>query len=175
MKKTIAIILCVLTLLLCGCAADSNNESAAEEAKAYLISQLDTFVNASKTDVDEVLEGSMENLNGVDVSLYYKYLDYTIGKCSATDNTAEIEITIKNLDFGTLMEDYYEELVPYMISSMYDPDRPGEIFEGLVNSGNYEIIEGTATIKLTKNDGKWSVDDPEAFAIALMPGVEPIF
>ncbi|MBE6606109.1 MAG: hypothetical protein E7635_03630 [Ruminococcaceae bacterium] len=175
MKKIIAIILCTLSLLLCACGTDANNEAAAEEAKAFLSSQLETFKNASKTDVDEVLEGSMENLNGVDVSLYYKHLDYEIGKCSATDNTAKIEINIKNLDFGTLMEDYYEELVPYMLSSYYEPEKPGEIFAELVNSGNYKILENNAVIELTKKDGKWSVNDPEAFAIALMPGVDPIF
>lgn len=174
MKRIIAIVLCVLLLSFCGCST-AQDETAAAEAKDYLETQLDIFKNAGKADVDEVISNPEESLGGVNLSLYYKYLDYTIGKCSATDDSAKIEVTIKNLDFATLMEDYYKALEPYYLKSTYDPEEPGRIFEKLVNSGKYKMLENTSTIELTKKDGKWSVDDPEAFALALMPGVEPIF
>lgn len=172
MTRRIIAITLILVMFLAGCS--QTNEAVVKEAEEFLVSQLEVFKNADKEQTDEVLGESKNDLGGVDMSLYYKYFDYEIVKTTASDNKANVKLKVKNLDFATLMEDYYEALIPYLASSMQDPEKPAEILKELVESGEYKVIEADATIPLTKKDGVWTIDNTESFMAALLPGIEPI-
>ena len=171
-RKVIAITL-ILLVFLAGCS--QTNEAVAKEAEEYLVSQLEVFKSADKEQTDAALGEAGNELGGVDMSLYYKHFDYEIVKTTATEDTAQVKIKVKNLDFATLMEDYYEALMPYLASSgVMDPEKPAEILKELVESGEYKVIEADATIPLTKKDGNWTIDNTESFIEAILPGIEPI-
>lgn len=189
MKKIISIILSLLslTLLLSGCGSQKADPSQEAEVRAFLVEQLEVFKDASRDSTSSAVK-SDENeelfYDNTDLSLYYKYFDYSIGDISRDGDSATAVLTLKNIDFGSVYIDYFQKLSEFSesISDLSDDEyntrfmeEAGKIFSDLMENGDYELLENTVTVKLTKNDGVWSVDNTDEFTAALLVGMSDAF
>lgn len=175
MKRTIAILLCVVScLLLFGC-----GEKRSESAERYIKEQLDEFKNATAEDIQEELGiYGEDSFDGMDMTLFYKNLDYTIDGSNEKGDSATVDITVRNTDFASVMQDYVTKLME--ISSLINDEEEltnesARLFNEIAGSDDYDIIETKLTVTLTKVDGEWKVNDTATFFSALLPGIGNAF
>lgn len=186
MKKTFAITLCVLTLitLLCACSKQEDNTIGEGDALDFLTEQLDVFKNADRESVENVIGANDTEAvfyENNDLSLYYKNFDYTIDSFKQDGDSASAVVTVQNIDFGSVFNDYIQKLFEFaaensaLDSTEYDTklmEESGKIFSDLINNNDYELLKSTVTVKMTKKDGTWTIVNTEDFTAAILPGTE---
>ncbi|MBQ7822007.1 MAG: hypothetical protein IJ391_06980 [Clostridia bacterium] len=188
MKKITAIALCMVMLLtlLSGCGSKRS-----EGAEKYLSEQLDVFKDANEENIESILggDGSGAIFSGMDPAFFlmlYENLDYTIVDSSENGDTAEVKVKISNIDCGAVMQDYITKLMLASAESDYEDTSDAndweayddelsriasEVVKDIAENGEYETIENTVTVSLTKVDGEWTIDNTEEFSAALLPGL----
>lgn len=186
MKKTFAIILCALTLitLLCACSKQEYNIIDKGDALDFLTEQLEFFKNADRESVENVIGASDAEAvfyESNDLSLYYKNFDYTIESFKQDGDSASAVVTVQNIDFGSVFNDYIQKLFEFatenseLDSAEYDAklmEESGKIFSELINNNDYELLSNTVTLKMAKKDGDWTIVNTDDFTAAILPGTE---
>ena len=175
MKRIVATVLCIVScLMLFGC-----GEKRSESAENYMTQQLDKFKNATAEDIQEQLGiFGEDSFDGMDMTLFYKNLDYTIDTSTEKGDSASVDITVRNKDFAAIMQDYVTKLME--ASSLIDDEEEltnesARLFNEIAGSDDYEIIETKLTVTLTKVDGEWKVDDTLTLFSSILPGIGNAF
>ena len=107
--------------------------------------------------------------------------DYTIGEERIDGENAEVDVTIKTYDFGTMLGQYAERAMSELMAAAVDGASQEEIdamgkkiLEEELTNLTEKSYEKTVSMKLTKVEGKWKVakiEDDSEFMNAMLGGL----
>ena len=106
-------------------------------------------------------------------NLLFDKLSWKVLNISKEENTASVEIEIKNKDFAEIISNYTQEALKIAFSgeSFTEEEQNNKLKEQLKNEeiGTKTV---TTTIQLTKQDKDWKVQADESLVNALLPGLQ---
>lgn len=143
--------------------------------RASVTEALDTFKNPTAESLEKFIDESGADLStveqyGVDFTEFLtrtlKHFDYTINDVTVDGDTAEVSVTLTNADLRKALEAALSDITDLSeYADMLTGEDGQKEFVQMFMQKWYEQIEKSdelvstdAVFKLTKTDGKWSVD-----------------
>lgn len=160
--------LLVFCIFLSGCAA-----TPTKSVNNYL-KEFRTSLQSSFLPEDSDLVQNHKELSDLLKELIEDF-DYTVGKETVNGNSAEVEVTIQAYALGEAFEEtireYLTQAMAAIISGETDQDLSTLMYEiweekTLEYKEKGKTFSETLTLKLTKNEKKWAVEDDSASELA---------
>lgn len=182
MKKILLLFLVMvlsLGLIGCGAATGESPEQAVKNAidaikagdseKASVYMDYDKLLLAGDEENDDTTEQSKKM-----AQLILNHLDYKILSSSEEGDTATVRTEITNIDMSKVMADFISQLVTLAFSGLSEEqldEKCIEIYTDLINQENNKTVTNTVDIKLSKHEGKWTINWSDDLADAFMGGL----
>ncbi|MDI9591365.1 MAG: hypothetical protein QM302_10070 [Acidobacteriota bacterium] len=187
-----AVACCVLaTCLSVGLVACANNDE--QLIRASVTKTLDLFKDPTKEKLGDFVESSSVDVDqlqgyGIDVYEFFEHglarFDYEVGEVRVSGDTAEVDLSLTNVDLdavaSAVADDMRSDLDSY-VSLMAGENAQQEfmkvyfqkVYEAL--DASEETVTTEATLKLTKRNGEWEVDEDSMGEVisGVWGGVEP--
>ena len=179
MRKIFSIFLIfVLAASLSACGSAPTPKDIAEKYLAAIKAQDEEGISALSEGsysedelmgtVDSVLGESEEGEEEDEATKKFKEkvfdFDYTIGEERIDGENAEVDVTIKTYDFGTMMGQYLERAMSELMAAAFDGASQEEIdamgkkiLEEELDKLTEKSYETTVPMKLKKVEGEWKV------------------
>lgn len=177
MKKFLSVLMAfAMVFALAGCASEPSPEDAVKTAIESLKDfDSETAIpawggNLSEENLDESEEAVKE---------IYSRIAYEIISSEVNDDTAIVTAKISNIDISSITTDAVAELFIELFSqigtdtAMTDEETQQfftDLFVEKIKSGEYDRVEKTVDITLTKIGGEWVIDDGNDAAIDALTG-----
>lgn len=196
MRKIFSIFLIfVLAASLSACGSAPTPKDIAEKYLAAIKAQDEEGISALSEGsysedelmgtVDSVLGESEEGEEEDEATKKFKEkvfdFDYTIGEERIDGENAEVDVTIKTYDFGTMMGQYLERAMSELMAAAFDGASQEEIdamgkkiLEEELDKLTEKSYETTVPMKLKKVEGEWKVVEIEGdseFMNAMLGGL----
>ena len=196
MRKIFSIFLIfVLAASLSACGSAPTPKDIAEKYLAAIKAQDEEGISALSEGsysedelmgtVDSVLGESEEGEEEDEATKKFKEkvfdFDYTIGEERIDGENAEVDVTIKTYDFGTMMGQYLERAMSELMAAAFDGASQEEIdamgkkiLEEKLDKLTEKSYETTVPMKLKKVEGEWKVVEIEGdseFMNAMLGGL----
>ena len=193
MRKIFSIFLIfVLAASLSACGSAPTPKDIAEKYLAAIKAQDEEGISALSEGsysedelmgtVDSVLGESEEGEEEDEATKKFKEkvidFDYTIGEERIDGENAEVDVTIKTYDFGTMMGQYLERAMSELMAAAFDGASQEEIdamgkkiLEEELDKLTEKSYETTVPMKLKKVEGEWKVakmEDDSEFMNAIL-------
>ena len=200
MRKIFSIFLIfVLAASLSACGSAPTPKDIAEKYLAAIKAQDEEGISALSEGsysedelmgtVDSVLGESEEGEEEDEATKKFKEkvfdFDYTIGEERIDGENAEVDVTIKTYDFGTMMGQYLERAMSELMAAAFDGASQEEIdamgkkiLEEELDKLTEKSYETTVPMKLKKVEGEWKVakiEDDSEFLNAMFGGMIDIY
>ncbi len=162
-------------------ACSANDEKAIKDG---INTELGAFKNPTKesleTYVNQVSSADFKQIEAYGIDIYeflghcFSKFDYSIGKVSVNGNTATAEISLTNVDVQTAMKDTmteFEALGQEELARIYteggEKALMAKYFEAFYSKldATSETVSSDLTIKLTKTDNVWNIDNDSLNAL----------
>lgn len=172
----------ILCLLLAAVMAVSLISCGSSDAK----SELERTLKAVKAGNIEYFENSEEELSEEDAEYYQlmiKNFDYKILSCEENEagDAASAEVKFTNTDMKAVMTDFMSQALQLSMKNAFG-DNPKsddqlqkeieQIFVDLLKSDDYQKVETTVTVKLTKEEDGWAIDFDDTVIDAILGGID---
>lgn len=190
LKRTLTGVL-VLLLVLCVCACGASGPKEEEQVQAVVENTMAVFKNPSQNDLSEFLDeetASALSSYGVDMNEFltaaFKHMSYTVNEVTVEEDTAQVAMTVTNVNLDTAMADALAEF-----DTWTDTDEAVAVYKESGEQGLYqklfellyakidEMGDATTSTDVTlalqkQEDGSWDVTEEgnEAFYSALYGG-----
>jgi len=190
LKRTLTGVL-VLLLALCVCACGASGPKEEEQVQAVVENTMAVFKNPSQNDLSEFLDeetASALSSYGVDMNEFltaaFKHMSYTVNEVTVEEDTAQVAMTVTNVNLDTAMADALAEF-----DTWTDTDEAVAVYKESGEQGLYqklfellyakidEMGDATTSTDVTlalqkQEDGSWDVTEEgnEAFYSALYGG-----
>ena len=190
LKRTLTGVL-VLLLALCVCACGASGPKEEEQVQAVVDNTMAVFKNPSQNDLSEFLDdetASALSSYGVDMNEFLtaavKHMSYTVNEVTVEEDTAQVAMTVTNVNLDTAMADALAEF-----DAWTDTDEAVAVYKESGEQGLYqklfellyakmdEMADATTSADVTlylqkQEDGSWDVtsEGNEAFYSALYGG-----
>jgi len=190
LKRTLTGVL-VLLLVLCVCACGASGPKEEEQVQAVVENTMAVFKNPSQNDLSEFLDeetASALGSYGVDMNEFltaaFKHMSYTVNEVTVEEDTAQVAMTVTNVNLDTAMADALAEF-----DTWTDTDEAVAVYKESGEQGLYqklfellyakidEMGDATTSTDVTlalqkQEDGSWDVTEEgnEAFYSALYGG-----
>ncbi len=186
MKRVItSVTVCAMLILLAGCGSgQAAKEPTPEDVVASAIDAVKNcdFVTANAawgSDIQKEADAAMEDDQEAVAKAMCSGIQYEIVSSDAAEDTATVTVKISNKDLGNAFKDAMGEMFLELMSNLGSDNQMTEeesqqyftdLFAEKINSGNYETVENTVDVALTKGENGWEISGDTEDAIDAMFG-----
>lgn len=167
-----------LVVGLNGCGKQNDEELI----RAAVAEVMDAFKSPTKENLKQFVDESEVDLSELDqygIDIYeflqhsFAHFDYTINEVKVDGNNATASLSLTNADLNKALtaaqEEYMAEIDYEALMSSDDPEKEvaqqlfAKVYQKLDESE--DLVTTDATLKLTKEDGEWKLDEDSVNAV----------
>lgn len=184
MKRLVSgILLLTLAVLLCACGGAAGPEAAVRTAldglKEHHLDKVETVLSYEKLmsfsdDVRETFAAPSA------AAALFRHLSYEVAATREQADSAEVDVTITNVEFSSFMGDYMTAFMLLYIENEQAQDKlsdadfmakVGEKLSQMTDEHQTDTVSHTVTVHLFKTGDGWRLEPDEDFADAVFGGL----
>lgn len=182
MKKYYIPIFCMLLLCLAAMLSGCSDSEPVKLVKSELsqIQKLDEKTIRNFISYEDIIHSGSASDIGSEateaVQLFFKNFSYRVLSSSATEDSATVNVEIKNIDAQSLARDLCLELIAMSSSpstgaeSMSSKSSYFSLLRDILSSHEYALTKTTAHFHLTNKDGQWTIRSDETLEDQIVSG-----